>query len=75
MPPIALTDEQLASVMAAAEPLRVGDRDAFLRAVAERLQGHEIGDGLVGRVVAETQRDFFDPPQLEKAQGQSKWAR
>jgi hypothetical protein len=34
MPPIALTDAQLAAVMRAAEPLAPADRSAFLETVA-----------------------------------------
>jgi hypothetical protein len=75
MPPIALTDAQLAAVMRAAEPLAPADRGRFLEQVAAALQDREIGDGLVGRVVAEMQRKFWDPPQPERAKGQSKWAR
>jgi hypothetical protein len=61
--PIALTDAQLDAVFNAARPLAVADRDAFLQAVAEALQGHrEIGDGDVARAVREVQRRFFDPP-------------
>jgi hypothetical protein len=44
--PIRLTDSQLDAVLAAARPLRVADRDAFLQDVAAALQGRsEIGDG------------------------------
>ena len=51
--------------MAAARPLPVERRDAFLQAVAGALQGcSEVGAGVVHRVCAETQRAFFDPPQL-----------
>ena len=62
MPPIALTDEQLAAVMRACGPLRPDARGAFLEAVAAALQGREIGDGSVGRAIAVAQRQFFDPP-------------
>jgi hypothetical protein len=38
------------------------------------LQGcREIGPVAVYRVVAETQRAFFDPPDLSRAGGGSKW--
>jgi hypothetical protein len=38
-------------------------RDAFLQSVADVLAGcAEIGPGVVYRVVAETERKFFDPP-------------
>jgi hypothetical protein len=43
--------------------LAVRDRDAFLQAVAEALQGHrEIGDGDVHRALVAAQRRFYDPP-------------
>jgi hypothetical protein len=65
MPPIRLSDSELDAVMAAARPLAVERRDAFLQAVAGALQGcRELGPGVVHRVCAETQRAFFDPPQL-----------
>jgi hypothetical protein len=50
-------------VLAAARPLAVQDRDAFLQEVAERLSSlPHLGDGIVHRVVAEIQRRHFDPP-------------
>jgi hypothetical protein len=73
MPPVALTDDQLDAVMRAAQPLAVGDRDAFLQAVAARLQGHELGDGEVGRAIREVLPRFFDAPVLERSA--SKWSR
>jgi hypothetical protein len=63
--PLALTDSELDAVFAAARPLPIERRDAFLQAVAAELKGcREIGPGLVHRVCAETQRAFFDPPQF-----------
>jgi hypothetical protein len=73
MPLIRLTDAQLDVVMAAAEALAVADRDPFLRDVAERLLGHEIGDGILHWTIAEVQRKYFAPPVLERAAGTSKW--
>ena len=61
--PLALTDEQLTAVMHAAEPLAVGDRDAFLRDVAAALRGRQLGDGMVYRTIAQVQR-HYDPPVL-----------
>jgi hypothetical protein len=67
MPPIRLTDAQLSAVFEAAHPLAVQDRDAFLQAVAEVLQGRqEIGDGDVHRAVMAAQRRFYDPPELDE---------
>jgi hypothetical protein len=63
--PIALTDAQLAMITAAARVLHQRDRSLFLEAVAARLSGVEVGDGVVARVVRETQRAFFRAPQLD----------
>ena len=62
--PLRLTDDQLATVFRAAEPLAIGDRGAFLQDVATALQGQELGDGTVYRVVAQVQRRYYDPPTL-----------
>ena len=62
--PIALTDAQLAMITAAAMPLHARDRTPFLEAVATRLNGVELGDGIIMRVVRETQRSFFRAPEL-----------
>jgi hypothetical protein len=65
--PIRLSDSELEAVMAAARPLDVSVRDAFLQAVAAALANcTDIGPGTVYRVVAETQRKFFDPPDLSQ---------
>jgi hypothetical protein len=71
MPPIALTDSQLAAVMAAAQPLPPDDRSPFLAEVAALLQGQTIGDGSVSRATADAWAKFWDPPQLDRAKG--KW--
>jgi hypothetical protein len=63
-PPIALSDDQLSTIMRAAATLAVADRDAFLRSVSFALAGREIGDGVVGRVCAEAQKRFFRPPEF-----------
>jgi hypothetical protein len=74
MPPIKLSDDELSAVMAAARPLAIERRDAFLQQVAASLQGcGEIGPGVVYRVVAETQRAFFDPPDLSRSRDVSRW--
>jgi hypothetical protein len=59
--------------MAAARPIAVERRDAFLQQVARSLRGREIGPGLVHRVVAQVQREFFDPPDLSRMAGSSKY--
>ena len=43
--PLALTDAQLSTLTDAAALLPLAARDAFLRAVAARLDGAEIDDG------------------------------
>jgi len=63
MPPLPLSDEELDAVMRAAFPLQPRDRDAFLRDVANALQGQgELGPGLLHRVMCEIQRRYWDPP-------------
>jgi hypothetical protein len=70
--PLRLTDDQLAAVLRAAEPLAVGDRGAFLQDVAAALQGQELGDGTVYRAIAQAQRRYYDPPILTPG---SRWER
>jgi hypothetical protein len=63
--PIRLTDSELDAVMAAARPIAVHRRDEFLQEVASELQRcGEIGPGVVFKICRETQRRFFDPPNL-----------
>ena len=73
MKPIALTDSQLDQV--SAEPLHPHDRGPYLQKVAELLNGHEIGDGLVGRVAREAQLQFLRAPELEPKRVLSRWDR
>jgi hypothetical protein len=75
MKPVALTDDQLAQVQRCAAPLNPHDRGAYLERVAQMLNGHEIGDGLVGRVVREVQRQFLRTPEFEPKRAQSRWDR
>ena len=75
MKPIGLTDEQLLAIQRAAGPLHPQDRGPYLEKVAEMLNGHEIGDGLVARVVREAQRQFLRAPELEPKRGLSRWGR
>ena len=70
MPPIRLTDAELDAVFAAARPLDPDLRDPFLQAVAHALQqdrSGEIGPGTVARICRELQRQFFDPPDFDRA--------
>jgi hypothetical protein len=71
MPPLALTNAQLATIQTLAAPLHPRDRGPFLERVAERLRGFEsLGDGLVTRIAREAQREFFKPPNLN---GAARW--
>jgi hypothetical protein len=64
MKPIALTDDQLAQVYRCAEPLHPRDRGAYLKDIAELLNGHEIGDGTVGRAAREAQARYLRPAAI-----------
>jgi len=67
MPPLALSDDQLASVMASAEPLHPRDRAAYLQRVAELLDGHSVlGDGLVNRCARQAFAELFRAPAVEE---------
>jgi hypothetical protein len=72
MPPIHLSDDELATVMAAARPIAIERRDAFLQDIATLLHACvEIGPGVVHRICAEVQRRHFDAPDLSRAAGGS----
>ena len=63
--PISLTDDQLTEVFRLASPLRPDQRSAYLEDVAATLsQAPYLEDGAVYRVCRESQRKFFDPPEL-----------
>jgi hypothetical protein len=73
MPPLRLTNAELEAVMAAARPIAVEQRDAFLQQVAAGLASSpEIGPGVVHRVCREIQRAFFDVPDLGQGRP-SRW--
>jgi hypothetical protein len=72
--PVALTDMQLDAVLAAADPLPPDRRSEFLAHVARTLASERvIGDGLLHRVIMHVQRQYFDPPDLGRANGSSKY--
>jgi hypothetical protein len=61
--PIALTDEQMAAIWAAAYPVPPDRRAPFLEMCAcELAKLPAIGDGAVHRVVTRVQRLYLDPP-------------
>ena len=53
--PLALTDDQLATVQRFAEPLHPSQRGAYLLRVSAILQGREIGDGMLHRACEQAQ--------------------
>ena len=75
MKPIALTDTQLDQVRRCAEPLNPHDRGPYLEKVAELLNGHEIGDGLVARAAREAQGQFLRAPDVGSRRAPSRWDR
>jgi hypothetical protein len=74
--PLALSDQQLDTVMRHAAPLHPRVRIAFIEAVANALRGQMIGDGVVFRACRQVLRDstLFDPPTLGPGHT-SKWDR
>jgi hypothetical protein len=60
--PLAFTDEQIAAIMNAAQPLARADRAAFLEAVVAALDGKPLGDGQVFRAIREVQGRYLDAP-------------
>jgi hypothetical protein len=72
--PLALSDEQVTTIMQLARPLSPDQRTAFLELLAAKLNGQrELGDGALYRLCRETQREFFDPPNLGRMAGTSKY--
>jgi hypothetical protein len=66
--PLALSDDELAMMVAAARPLAPHQRDGFLQAVADELSRcGQVGPGVVHRICREMQRKFFDAPDLDGA--------
>ena len=60
---LSLTDDQLATVFHAAEPLSPADRSRFLEDVATALAAiPELGDGSIARTVRACQQKYFRPP-------------
>jgi hypothetical protein len=74
--PLRLSDSELDAILAAARPIDVRDRDAFLKSVADALKGcGELGPGTVARFCRELQREHFSPPALDRSAGLPRWAR
>ena len=73
MSPIQLSDDQLAIVIASAEPLEAAVRGQYLERVAELLTDIEIGDGAVSRAARRAQAELLRPPT--RGPMPSKWSR
>jgi len=72
--PLAPSDSELATIMAAAKPLSSADRDAFLQHVAAALAALPMrGDGVVARTVREIFQRHWKAPELDVKPG--KYAR
>jgi len=60
-----IQDDEMTLITDAARPLAVKDRDPFLHALAAELAKYPaVGPGLIHRLIRETQKQFFDPPNL-----------
>ena len=71
--PLSLSDSQLSSIMDAARPLQVHQRDAFLRDIATELAALPvIGDGALHRIITMVQRRHFDAPDLRVHESRSR---
>jgi hypothetical protein len=78
MQALSFTDEQLDALLRAATPIPPGDRSSFLEAVAAKLNGKELGDGIVFRTIREIQARYLSPsarlapgPRAEHANAKS----
>jgi hypothetical protein len=70
--PLQLNDEEMQAVLAAAAPIAFGERDRFLRELADELAQHskfEIGPGLVHRLAGQLQRTFTIQARKETETG------
>jgi hypothetical protein len=72
---IALSDDQLTTIMRAAGPLDPHNRALFLEDVAHALQGREIGDGTVARICAEVQKRYWRALDLSRGRDYSRYRR
>ena len=68
--PVALSDQQMDAVFAAAHPLPADRRSDFLADVVRELARLPmLGDGSLHRVVMTVQRRHFDPPDFTHHRG------
>jgi len=63
--PLALSDSEITTIMAAARPLSPADRQSYLEHVAAVLAKEPVlGDGVVSRIVREAFKQRWAPPEL-----------
>jgi hypothetical protein len=73
-PPPRLTEAETDAIHAAAKPLPVERREPFLQQVATSLQARsEPGPGDVHRAIVDAQRRNFNPPNLDRMNGTTKY--
>jgi hypothetical protein len=68
MPPLSLTDEELALLRELSEPIPLRQRREFLLAIADALEteqtaGAEVGPSLIHRVASRLQHRYGPAPQ------------
>jgi hypothetical protein len=72
-PIVALTEQQMTAIWAAARPLPPHARGAFLEDVANEISRHPtLGDGSLHRLIMQIQKKHFDPPDFATDNG-GKW--
>jgi hypothetical protein len=68
MSPLALSDDELTTVMQLAAAVPVEHRDAFLRSLAAALAAYpETGVGIIHREAAKLQRYFIAAPPMRSS--------
>jgi hypothetical protein len=72
MPPLGLTDAELAEITSLADAIPIENRDGFLRALADvigQCPADTRGPGILHRAAAQLQRDFLYAPPTMTATG------
>jgi hypothetical protein len=69
---IPVSENQFLAIFNAAAALCLSDRDQFVVAVAQELEGQPVGDGSIGRAIRVAQSKFSHP---EPERGRSRYAR
>jgi hypothetical protein len=73
--PLALSDSEITTIMAAARPLSPADRQSYLEHVAAALTALPLlGDGVVARTCREVFRQHWRAPELDPRAAAGKYA-